>query len=103
MRPGSGGGSGDGDGDGDGDQDEDEDIERGVLLRPYEHDKRMMARMRQAGGTSKVWCEWCRLCAIHTHTRVSHAHLKEVLHYNSRAQHKIFLAFCCPPHTMLGR
>lgn len=39
---------------GDEDEDEDEDIERGVLLRPYEHDKRMLARMRQAGGASKV-------------------------------------------------
>lgn len=46
MKAGSGGG--------DQDEDEDDDIERGVLLRPYEHDKRMMARMRQAGGTSKV-------------------------------------------------
>lgn len=39
---------------GDEDKDEDDDIERRVLLRPYEHDKRMLARMRQAGGTSKV-------------------------------------------------
>lgn len=44
-------------GEGDGDQDEDDDIERGVLLRPYEHDKRMLARMRQAGGTPQVYAK----------------------------------------------
>ncbi|CAB1120218.1 unnamed protein product [Ectocarpus sp. CCAP 1310/34] len=33
--------------------DEDDDIVRGVLLRPYEHDKRMRARIRQAAGSSK--------------------------------------------------
>ncbi|CAN0045553.1 unnamed protein product [Ectocarpus sp. 6 AP-2014] len=33
--------------------DEDDDISRGVLLRPYEHDKRMRARIRQAAGASK--------------------------------------------------
>ncbi|CAM9274972.1 unnamed protein product [Ectocarpus sp. 12 AP-2014] len=33
--------------------DEDDDIVRGVLLRPYEHDKRMRARIRQAASASK--------------------------------------------------
>ena len=36
------------------DEDEDDDITRGVLMRPYEHDKRMFARMQQASGDSKV-------------------------------------------------
>ncbi|CAN0227122.1 unnamed protein product [Pylaiella littoralis] len=37
-----------------GDLDGDDGLARGVLLRPYEHDKRMLVRMRQAGGTPKV-------------------------------------------------
>lgn len=51
-------------GGGDDDQDEDEDIERGVLLRPYEHDKRMLARMRQASRVMPNTLQQCQLAHL---------------------------------------
>lgn len=52
-------------GDGLGDLDGDDSIARGVLLRPYEHDKRMLVRMQQAGGMSKVSAVSCPSCTRH--------------------------------------